>query len=143
MWKDPSGRVAGVGHLLETKDAAGLWWLLDWTTGQADTAAQKQAISVVSAYGAANCSGARYFYNSGIPTKQIGPPRTPFWVTTEGAWRVRADSVQETIVSLQSADDTTGCIPMPVANALVLRATDTAIVSGPPILPTSGPLHRE
>ena len=143
VWKDPAGRVAGVGHLLETKDASGSWWLLDWTSGQVDTAAQRQAVFVVSAYGTADCSGARYFYNSSFPAKQIGPPRTPFWVATEGAWRVRKDSVQATTVSLQSADDTTGCVPWAVSSALVLRATDTVIVSGPPVLPASGPLHRE
>jgi hypothetical protein len=141
---DGAGRVAGYGDLLEHRDAAGIWWPIDWTTGQV-VQDLKSTRSVASAYATSDCTGTRYLYRSG---QSLGPPRTPLWSAYEGqapggVWRTRADASQMTRADLLSQDDITGCISLAAANALVLRFSDAPAISGPPILPTSGPLRRE
>lgn len=146
-WRDPSGVVVGVGaSLVFFHSMGGNWWPISARTGQVDVAALRDLAPV---YESTDCSGPVLF---AVPINLGGADLTPeprqvFAVPSEGqvvgrTFHALADAAQPATKTVKSGDVADGCAAVGPSVVQVLVGTDAPRVSTPPVLFSSGPLHR-
>lgn len=147
IWRDAAGNVAGDGlNLLWVDSTSGLVWHIDRETGQVDLTQHTRPASP-SYWTSTDCTGTEMVLSD--PTQAMGgrslPPRAPFKIAGETAYRVRADTASiATVVPRSVRDPSTPCTQLGGAGTTtLLRLSDLVAVPNPPTLPFVGPLHVE
>lgn len=148
IWKNSVGTIIAYGEPPMHKDSNNDWWFVQTDLGQVDQT--KQPISRI-VYPSTNCTGPSFYLGptiaaASLPRPPYFPPRLPFFVETEGQWRVRTDNARSQMIDVQSTQLTLGgpCFTTNFPNHPVLPTSASASTTTVlPDLGSTGPLHME